>query len=76
MPTLLQKFSILLYGDLKFAEAFYGLRVLYRFTTKMSQTHLIFYGKYLLVLAKAGIVTVAEDRALKVVMPDYDDVFK
>lgn len=63
-------------GDLKFAKLFMVESSLQIYDKDESDPFDFFMEKYLLVLAKAGIVTVAEDRALKVVMPDYDDVFK
>lgn len=63
-------------GELKFAKLFMFDSSLQIYDQDESDPFDFFMEKYLLVLAKAGAVTVGEDRALKVVLPDYNDVFK
>lgn len=63
-------------GDLKFAKLFMIESSLQIYDKDESDPFDFFMEKYLLVLARAGIVTVGQDRSLKVLMPDYDDVFK
>jgi hypothetical protein len=63
-------------GDLKFAKLFMVESSLQIYDKDESDPFDFFMDKYLLVLAKAGVVTLSEDRSVKVVMPDYDDVFK
>lgn len=62
-------------GDLKFAKLFMVESSLQIYDKDESDPFDFFMERYLLVLAKAGIVTVGQDRSLKVVMPDYNDVF-
>lgn len=63
-------------GELKFAKLFMIDSSLQIYDKDESDPFDFFMERYLLVLAKAGIVTVGQDRSLKVSMPDYDDEFK
>lgn len=62
-------------GDLKFAKLFMVESSLQIYDKDKSDPFDFFMERYLTVLAKAGIVTVGQDRSLKVVMPDYNDAF-